>query len=99
MFIFVVDAHFIVQDGVEAHVAEVGDCLDRVQILEIALSQRQNRAAGPKHFFPEMWERGRRTVRVNSHLRLRRRNQRPEAKDQNKARDSHTSITSRLRTT
>src|SRR5271170_7667058 len=96
MLVFVVDTNFIVQDGVEAHIAEIRDRLHRVQILEITVPERQDGTAGPKHLFPKMWKRRGCSVRVNSNLLLRRCDQRSQTKYQNEASVPHTSITACL---
>ena len=54
--IFVVDADFVVQDGVEADVFEIGGLLHFAQVAAIAFAQTQDRPAGAEHLFPEMGE-------------------------------------------
>src|SRR5262245_51002399 len=52
----VVDADFVVEDGVEAYIFEAGGRFDVAKIAPIVLSQRENGATGSKHPFPEMRE-------------------------------------------
>ncbi len=99
VFIFVVDAHFVVENRMEAHVFEIRGGLHRIQILAIAVAQRQNRAAGAKHFFPEMWEGRSWPVGIDPHLWLRPPKHRPGAENHNKTHDPHGSITACLGTT
>ena len=54
MFIFVVDAHLVVQDGVETNIAKIGHLLYCPQIASVAFSQGENCAARSKHLLPEM---------------------------------------------
>ncbi len=59
--ILVVDADFVMKDGVKAHVIEVGDLLYGAEIVAIAFAQRENGAAGAEGTFPEVRKgRGRR---------------------------------------
>ena len=73
MFIFVVDAHLVVQDGVETYVAKISDLLYCAQIASVAFSQGENCAARSEHLLPEM--RKGRCLRVcaNFYLFLRER--------------------------
>src|SRR5437868_3405645 len=52
--IFVVDANFILKDGVEPDVIEICDSLGLAQVMAIAVAERKNGATGAEHFFPEM---------------------------------------------
>ena len=55
-----VDAVVVVEDVVEADVAEIGDRPGRAQVLPPALAHREVRAAGAEHLLPEVRERPRR---------------------------------------
>ena len=56
IFVLVVEAGFIVKDGVEADVFEPSDALCFAKVVAVALAQAQDGAPRPKHFFPEVWE-------------------------------------------
>ena len=57
VLVFVVDADFVMQDGVKAHILEICYLLYRAQVVAIALAQRENGAPRTEHLFPEVWER------------------------------------------
>ena len=65
MFVFVVDPYFVMQDRVEADVAEIGDGFHRTEIIAVALAQSEDGAARSKHLFPEMREWRGLSVRVD----------------------------------
>ncbi len=58
VLVFVVDADFVVEDGVEANVAEVRYFLHGTQVFAVAFAQSQDGAAGAEHLFPEVREGG-----------------------------------------
>jgi len=64
-FILIVDAHFIVEDGVEADIARANLVVDIFEVLAVVVSQRQNGAARPEHLLPEMGEGAGRRVCVD----------------------------------
>ena len=49
-------AHVVVEDAVEADVADAGGLVHGIQVLAVVVAQRQRRAAGAEHLFPEMRE-------------------------------------------
>src|ERR1700757_368461 len=65
LLVFVVDAEFVVKDGVEADVPEVGDLLHGLHVVAIALAHGEHSAAGAEHLLPEMRERRSGGVRVD----------------------------------
>src|SRR5260370_18549688 len=70
--IFVVNAGLIVQDGMEANVANARYALNGAEIPAITIAQRQNRAARTKNLLPKMWKRPCRRVRIYpNHFRRR----------------------------
>ena len=52
--VLVVEAHLVVEDGVEPHVLDARCRLDLSQIVPVTLAQRQDGASGPEHAFPEV---------------------------------------------
>src|SRR5579864_6258365 len=56
VLVLVIDAHLIVEYGVEAYIAEISHLLHGAEILAIALAERKNRPARAKHLLPEMRE-------------------------------------------
>ena len=56
MFIFVVDAYLIVQNGVKAYIAKISYLFYRAQVITVAFSQRQDCATRSEHLLPKMWE-------------------------------------------
>ncbi len=54
--IFVVQANFVVEDGVEADVFEAGGLLYLAQVAAVIVAKRQHSAAGAEHLFPEVRE-------------------------------------------
>lgn len=54
--VFVVNAYFIVEDGVEADVFDVRGGFHFAQVVAIALAQGEDGAAGAEHLFPEVRE-------------------------------------------
>ena len=54
MLVFAVDADLVIEDGVEAHIAEVGDLLYLAQIVAVAFAHAEHRAAGAEHLLPEV---------------------------------------------
>src|SRR5579863_4343852 len=71
VLVFVVDAEFVMKDGVEADVAEVGDFLNGAKIVAIALAQREDGAARAEHLLPEMRKGCGARLRVDGHGLLR----------------------------
>ena len=53
-----VDAELIVEDGVEADVAEVGDGFDGAEVVHVAAAEDKGGAAGAEHGLPEVREGG-----------------------------------------
>src|SRR5712664_4768930 len=51
--VFVVNADFVMEDGVEAHVFESGDALRLAQIVEIAFAKGEDVATGCENMFPQ----------------------------------------------
>src|SRR5271166_2422824 len=63
VFVFVVNADFVVEDRVEAHVLQAGDLLDFAQIAAPGIAQGENGAARTENLLPIMrkgmrWPRG-----------------------------------------
>src|SRR5260370_33197988 len=56
VFVFVVEAGFIVEDGMEAVVFKAGDALGFTQVVAVALAKAKDGAPRPKHFSPEVGE-------------------------------------------
>src|ERR1035437_7064399 len=54
VLIFVIDPHFVVQDGVKAHVMKVGDLLDCSDIFPVTLSQCENSPSRTKRLLPKV---------------------------------------------
>ena len=54
--VFVVEADFVVKDGVEADVFEIGGLLYLAQVAAVTVAERQDGAAGAEHLLPEMRE-------------------------------------------
>ncbi len=74
ILIFVVHAHFVMKDGMEAHVLEVGRSLHCSQIASIVFAQRQHCPARAEHLFPVVRERRSCSLRIhNNRLRSRTR--------------------------
>ena len=61
-------AHVVVEDAVEADVAEAGSLAHGVQVLAVIVAQRQRGAAGAEHGFPEVRERRAGGLRVDADL-------------------------------
>jgi hypothetical protein len=53
-FVLVVDAEFIVENGVEADVAEIGDLFHFVKVVAVGFAKGKDGAAGAEGLFPEM---------------------------------------------
>jgi len=51
-FVFVIEAGFIMENGVEADVFEPGDALRFAEVIAVAVAKAQNSAPRTKHFFP-----------------------------------------------
>ena len=66
--VFGVDAHFVVEDGVEANITNVGGRFHGPQVAPIAFAQRQDRPARAKHLFPVVWKRAGGRSRVDRHF-------------------------------
>src|SRR5260370_2600957 len=64
LVILAINAHFVVENGMEANVAEVRDLLHGLQIVAIALTQAQYRPPRTKHLYPKAEKRvsGRRCI-------------------------------------
>ena|SRR5438309_6059840 len=58
MVVFVINAYLVVQNGVKANIAKIGYLLYRADIITVALSQRQDCAAGSEHLLPKVGEWG-----------------------------------------
>ena len=56
LVVLVIDTDFVVKDGVKANVFEVGHLLHFAKVAAVAVTQGENRATGPEHFFPEVGE-------------------------------------------
>ena len=56
IFVLVVEAGFIVKDGVEADVFEACDPPGFAKVVAVALAQGDDPAFRAEHFFPEMRE-------------------------------------------
>ena len=54
--VLVIEAHFVVKDGVEANVLEIGGLLNVAHVAAVAVAQGEDRPARPEHLFPEMRE-------------------------------------------
>src|ERR1700722_1784145 len=63
--IFVVDPDFVIENGVESNVFEVGGRFHLAEIVLIAFAQAENGAAGAEHLFPKVREAMRRSVDVD----------------------------------
>jgi len=63
--VFVVDTHFVVEDGMETDILEIRDLSDLPEIATITVAQSQDRAAGTKHLLPEVRQGVRRGRAVN----------------------------------
>src|SRR6266478_603634 len=58
--VLIVQANLVMEDGMEADVFKAGDAFGFAEVVAVAFAQRQDSAAGAKHFFPEVreWMRG-----------------------------------------
>src|SRR3984957_11208212 len=63
--VFVIHADFVMEDGVEANVFEIGGSLHLAQVAPIAVAQTENGTPRSEHLFPEMWKWMGGTVDVN----------------------------------
>ena len=63
--VFVVEANFVVEDGVEADVLESGDAPGFAEVGAVAFAQAEDGASGAEHFFPEVGKRMRGGIGVN----------------------------------
>src|SRR3954447_16971564 len=54
VLILVVDADFIVKDGVKSHIAKAGDLFDCAQIIAVTFAEREDSAARTEHLLPKV---------------------------------------------
>src|SRR5580692_7549078 len=70
--VFVIHAHFIVEDGMKAHIPHAYVIVHIFQIVEVIRAQRKNGSPRPEHLIPEMRKCVRVRMRVNRDLYRRR---------------------------
>ncbi len=58
VLVFVVDTDFVVEDAVEADVAEVGDFVDGADVVAVGLAEGEDGVAGAEDLLPEVGEGG-----------------------------------------
>src|SRR5271165_965172 len=54
--VLVVDAHFVVEYGMETDILNAGRLAHHSQIAAKAFAEREDRTARPEHLLPEVWE-------------------------------------------
>src|SRR5436305_8386126 len=54
--VLIVKTNFIVKNGVETDVFEIGDAFGLEEVVAIIVAKREDRTTGAEHFFPEMGE-------------------------------------------
>src|SRR5205807_6596574 len=73
--ILVVNPHFVMEDSVKTHIAEVRDLFHFAQVATIAVTQREHSPARAEHLFPKMREGAGGCRRVNDDNLRRLRNE------------------------
>ncbi len=56
VFVFVIEAGFVVENRVKANVLEAGDAPGFAEIVAVAFAEGKDGATGAEHFFPEVGE-------------------------------------------